>query len=92
MTRVPKQVYTVLELQGPKFQIFTAKFYKPQFKSILPKSTNFSKSFGCLAASKHAQSFQILCQSKIKRTKTQEKQSSAVTVAGYERWSRSNTR
>jgi len=26
MTRVPKQVYTVLGLQGPKFQIFTAKF------------------------------------------------------------------
>jgi len=29
MTRVPKQVYTVLELQGPKFQIFTAKFTNP---------------------------------------------------------------
>jgi len=51
MTRVPKQVYTVLGLQGPKFQIFMAKFYKPLFRSILPKSTHFSKSFGCLAAS-----------------------------------------
>ena len=52
MTRVPKQAYTVLGLQGPKFQIFTAKFYKPLFRSILPKSAHFSKSFGCLAASK----------------------------------------
>jgi hypothetical protein len=57
MTWVPKQVYTVLGLQGPKFQIFTAKFYKPLFRSILSKSAHFSKSFGCLAASKQAQSF-----------------------------------
>ena len=48
MTRVP----TVLGLQGPKFQIFTAKFYKPLFKSIFLKSAHFSKSFGSLAASK----------------------------------------
>jgi len=52
MTRVSKQVFTVLGLQGPKFQIFTAKFYKPLFRSILPKSAHFSKSFGCLVASK----------------------------------------
>jgi hypothetical protein len=35
MTRVPKQVYIVLGLKGPKFQIFTAKFYKSLFRSIL---------------------------------------------------------
>jgi hypothetical protein len=29
MTRIPKQVYTVLGLQDPKFQIFTAKFTSP---------------------------------------------------------------
>ena len=29
MTQVPKQVYTVLGLQAPKFQIFTAKFTSP---------------------------------------------------------------
>ena len=44
--------YTVWGLQGPKFQIFTAKFYKPLFRFILPKNAHFSKSFGCLAASK----------------------------------------
>ena len=54
MTRVPKQVYTVLGLQGPKFQIFTAKFYKPLFRSILSKSAHFFKNFSCLAASKQA--------------------------------------
>jgi len=53
MTRVPKQVYTVLELQGPKFQIY-GKFYKPLFRYILPKNAHFSKSFGCLAVSKQA--------------------------------------
>ena len=37
-----QQVYTVLKLQSLKFQIFTAKFYKPLFRSIFPKSTHFS--------------------------------------------------
>jgi len=58
MTRVPKQVYTVLELKGPKFQIFRAKFTNPLFRSILPKSAHFSKTFGCLAASKQALSIE----------------------------------
>ena len=31
-----------------------SQVYKPLFRSILPKSAHFSKSFGCLAASKQA--------------------------------------
>ena len=54
MTRVPKQIYTVLELESPKFQIFIAKFYKPLFRSILTKSIHFSKNIGCLTISKQA--------------------------------------
>jgi len=40
MTRVPKQVYIVLGLQGPKFQIFTAKALFSSLK-ILQNFLNF---------------------------------------------------
>ena len=33
------------------FKSLQPKFYKPLFRSILPKSAYFSKSFGCLAVS-----------------------------------------